>query len=1144
MAHASPPAEKTAAPVEVTELRTETTRVFANPSGTRTMEVYAGPVRTRKGGDWVPIDTTLVRAADGSISPRATVIGLRLSGGGTAPFVTAERDSRQFSLSWPGSLPSPELAGDTATYPEVLPGVDMRVRADSDGFSQLLVVKNAAAAANPELRAIRYGTATKGLTVRPGADGATSVVDDQGRTVFASGTPSMWDSSAQKIALAGKVRSEERAMGLQVEPGQLTVVPDTRMLTSPDTTFPVYIDPSYSAGANRWTYVNRDDAGESYWTTKENNKAKVGKTWGTAGLYRSLFQMNTGMIAGSKITKAWFSVTMDHSAACAATGVDLWNTRPIDPAVPLTWNNSKSHWLTYLASAKGTANESSACPKPDFPMELSSPALMKLMQDTATGDKDTVTFGLKINSDVETSQDQWKYFYANTARINVEYNSRPRVPADVNVEPPKPCATAAAPTAFSTSTPSFSAVISDPEGENLAGELEILSGDTVIRTLATPLIGSGGAFSWPPLDPGVLPEDQPGAVFGYRARARDASGLVSPYTERCAFTVDKVKPGTPVVASTDYPNGTAVRSVGETGIVTFGRAAADTDIAGYRYGFNPDRITSWVGAAPDGSASVPITLWSDSPGGTIGISRTLYVRAIDRAGNGSSAPATWSLTAKPRAVTAAPVRGDTNGDRRADVAAVFDLGDNRTAAWNFVAGGSGFPTGHVGWDTGVNGGFPAFRTATVRGDFTGDGLGDIAILREDPDRKTRLFLLRSDGNRFVSEAESWVGTTYHLSHLKMVAGDFDDDGDDDIAVFQGYQGEQTKLWVHTAADGGFGAPVMRWDSGAAGLDLTATSFVAGDFDGDGRADIGQLRGYDGAQTKLWVQYGLSAPVQRWDSGAGNLARATATFLAADVDGTGRRDEIVIMSDRGGNTARLNVLTAPATGTAAWTDAVWWSGTGFDTGAAVLSTGDFTGDGRADVAALYATGNGNRRMYTFASTGTSFADKQPGWEGYVGDTNTPFTVEPGQVYRIYPRHSEKCLGSTDAVRGTAITQSDCVLGEKKQQFTVERQGATEYFYLKGVSSKMCVDVYTWQHVDGAAAVQWTCNGSGIPQANQQFRLEYVEGSGVDVVVRLRPVHSEKCLDVKGASQNNGATLVQWSCGDLTKTNQLFYLRPEA
>ncbi|MFD0479756.1 hypothetical protein ACFQ0B_75140 [Nonomuraea thailandensis] len=50
-------------------------------------------------------------------------------------------------LGWTGALPKPTLSGDTATYPEVMPGVDLQVTADVDGFSHLLVVKSRAAAA-------------------------------------------------------------------------------------------------------------------------------------------------------------------------------------------------------------------------------------------------------------------------------------------------------------------------------------------------------------------------------------------------------------------------------------------------------------------------------------------------------------------------------------------------------------------------------------------------------------------------------------------------------------------------------------------------------------------------------------------------------------------------------------------------------------------------------------------------------------------------------------------------------------------------------------------------------------------------------------------------------------------------------------
>jgi hypothetical protein len=1134
-----------AGPVELTELRTETTQVFANPSGTRTMEQYVRPVRARKGADWVPIDTTLARAADGSVSPAATVTGLRLSGGGTGELVGIERDGKRLSLQWPGSLPAPTLDGDTATYPEVLPGVDLRVRADSDGFAQLLVVKNAAAAANPALTSIKYGISAEGLRIVPGANGSTTALDDAGDIVFSSGTPSMWESERQDVTPGTRITAKQRAMGVNVRSDELEIVPDRQLLTAPDTTYPVYIDPSYSALQNAWTYVNGEDVNTSYWSSKDSGRAKVGEVYGSvSGRYRSFFQMSASPIAGSHVTRTWFSVTMDHSASCGATSVELWHTKAINPSSALTWTNSSGHWLTNVGTASGSANEAS-CPQPDLPMEFSSAALTTAVQGVATARGDTVTFGLRIPSSHETDQNYWKYFYPSTARINVEYNTKPRPPTKVTTVPATPCGTAAAPTPLGTSTPAFSAVISDPDSDNVSGTLEILNGDTVIKTLTTPPIGSGAAFAWPQLAAGILPDNQPTTVFNYRARAKDAA-LTGDDSTRCYFTVDEARPGTPTITSTDFPDSTAVRAVGETGMVTFTRTAADTDVAGYQYGFQQDRLSQWVGAEADGHATVPVTLWPDSPGGTLGISRTLYVRAVDRAGNSSLDYASRAITATPRAVTTAPVENDANGDRKADISAVLDQGDGRTAAWNFVSTGTGFTAGYIGWDSGANGGFPLYRTASVRGDFDGDGRTDVATFREDPDRKVRLYFLQSDGNRYIALGEpAWTGTTYHLSYMRVVAGDFDGDGDDDIAVFQGYAGNQTKLWVHTAAGGRFSEPVLQWDSGAAGLDVTATSFVAGDFDGDGRADLGELRG-SAAQTKLWVHTsiatGFTAPVMQWDSGAGNLDRTKATFLAANVNGDAQgRAEIVAMTDKGSATAQLSVLTA---GTGTWTNAVWWSGSSFDTKQAILAAGDFSGDGKADVAALYSTGGGNRQVYTFVSTGTAFSDKRADWQGQIGDTKTPFVIEPGRPYRLYPKHSEKCAEiANNTTNGSPLHQADCVTGARYQQFSIVRVGASDYFTIQVLSNSKCLDVQGSKQADGTIFEQWTCGPPGTPQPNQQFRLDYVEGSGVDVVVQPRVVHSEKCLDVTGSSLVAGAAINQWTCG-AGKANQQFYLRPEA
>ncbi|MEV0823653.1 hypothetical protein [Nonomuraea rubra] len=128
--------------VEVGSMRTETRTVYATPEGRFVLEQHARPVRVRQNGRWAGVDTTLRRLPDGSVAPVATAVGLRFSGGGKAPMATVARGARSLALSWPGELPAPVLDGPTATYPEVLKGVDLKVTADVDGFSHVLVVKS------------------------------------------------------------------------------------------------------------------------------------------------------------------------------------------------------------------------------------------------------------------------------------------------------------------------------------------------------------------------------------------------------------------------------------------------------------------------------------------------------------------------------------------------------------------------------------------------------------------------------------------------------------------------------------------------------------------------------------------------------------------------------------------------------------------------------------------------------------------------------------------------------------------------------------------------------------------------------------------------------------------------------------------
>src|SRR2546423_1672047 len=142
-------ARSTGRPVEAVDRRTETQQVFAQPNGSWRLVQSMTPVRVRRGTGWAPVDTRLGARPDGSIAPAATVTDLALSGGGDGPLARLTQAGRSLSIARPGSLPGPALAGDTATHPQLLPGVGLRVRAPAEGVSQGLVGKTPPAAPHP-----------------------------------------------------------------------------------------------------------------------------------------------------------------------------------------------------------------------------------------------------------------------------------------------------------------------------------------------------------------------------------------------------------------------------------------------------------------------------------------------------------------------------------------------------------------------------------------------------------------------------------------------------------------------------------------------------------------------------------------------------------------------------------------------------------------------------------------------------------------------------------------------------------------------------------------------------------------------------------------------------------------------------------
>lgn len=129
------------------------------------------------------------------------------SGSAAKPIVQAGEKGTAVGLKWTADLPAPVLSGDTAAYSEVLPGVDLTVKAAVEGYTENLVIKTPEAAKNPQLHDVPFGlyahnaTVTakqgdgRGTPARSTPTDGLEVRNPKGEVMFAGDASRMWDSS-------------------------------------------------------------------------------------------------------------------------------------------------------------------------------------------------------------------------------------------------------------------------------------------------------------------------------------------------------------------------------------------------------------------------------------------------------------------------------------------------------------------------------------------------------------------------------------------------------------------------------------------------------------------------------------------------------------------------------------------------------------------------------------------------------------------------------------------------------------------------------------------------------------------------------------------------------------------------------------
>jgi hypothetical protein len=141
----------------------------------------------------------------------------------------------------------------------------------------------------------------------------------------------------------------------------------------------------------------------------------------------------------------------------------------------------------------------------------------------------------------------------------------------------------------------------------------------------------------------------------------------------------------------------------------------------------------------------------------------------------------------------------------------------------------------------------------------------------------------------------------------------------------------------------------------------------------------------------------------------------------------------------------------------------------------------------------------------------------------------------QRYRFVVNHnSGKCLDVRDAstVDGAAAVQTTCDRNRRSQQWHPESTHGS-YVQLRNLGSRLCLDVRHTSTANGAGLVQTKCDTG---HHSQHWRRDSVE-NGHD---QLRNEHSDRCMDVRRASTADGARAVQTTC-DRERRSQHWRLR---
>lgn len=539
--------------VELVELRRENAKVYQELDGSRTAVVSTEAVHYQApNGEWKEIDNHIrpTPRGEGFVNGAgANTFGFAPRGQG-ADMVTIGRGNAHLSFGIEGGFPhDAQVDRNTITYPDVLPGADLRMSLHGESLKEMLVLKAPPAVPLGEDFRVVFPLRTNALTPVE-RDGGVVLEDPHGEAVFRIPKPFMWDSRVH--APSGESSfSEDVRFDLEDGPQgttSLVLTASGEWLTDPARVYPVYVDPTVF-GPNTPSVDTFVQSNILNTPQDQVDELKSGYYQGPESpvpiTTRSLLKFNLDVISqGSTINSATLSVWNKHSYTCEPKAVNVhritsnWNSS-------VTWPDRPSFETT--PADQKIVSKGVDCGNAGY-VAFDVRSIVSFWKNSAATNE-----GFMLKADNESDEKAWKKWASDQAgnkpQLEINYEDSNRTPAVPILQSP-----ASGETVRSVS-PTFSAFYDDPD--NHMGNVEF----QVFRSTDTLCPDQSCAFRWGDGPRGqsdvwnswTVDRDMGSGQYKWRARSFDGSKR-SDWSTVSFFTISAPEPPTIYAGPGDYVN--------------------------------------------------------------------------------------------------------------------------------------------------------------------------------------------------------------------------------------------------------------------------------------------------------------------------------------------------------------------------------------------------------------------------------------------------------------------------------------------------------------------------------------------------------------------------------------------------------------